>query len=455
MTLRQAQGPAALLVRHARIVDPAQGLDEVGDLWLESGQVRGIVLAGRLLGMLPPAGIPTLDAGGLMVAPGFIDLHCHLREPGFEEKETIATGTRAAARGGFTTICAMPNTRPAMDSAATVEFVREKARMDGLVRVLPIGAVTKGQVGEELAEMGELAEAGVVGFSDDGRPVASSRLMRHALEYSRLFGLPVIDHCEDLSLAHGGAMNEGAVSARLGLRGMPAAAEEIVVARDLVLLALTGGRLHIAHVSTRGSVELVRRAKAQGLPVTAEVTPHHLTLTEDWVLGPPEGRGRGLSSVAYDTNAKVNPPLRTQADIEALLEGLRDGTIDAIATDHAPHDLVSKQCEFGEAAFGISGLETALGALLGLVQAGRLDLSLLIAKLTAEPARLLGKPWGTLQVGTAADIVIIDPEAEWVVDPAQFASLGKNTPLAGQRLRGRVVGTLYGGRVIYQVPKIE
>ena len=300
-----------------------------------------------------------IDAENLIACPGFIDLHCHLRDPGFEEKETIATGTRAAARGGFTTVCCMPNTEPPIDNRSVVDYVKNKAAQEGAVRVLPIGCITKGRKGEALAEMGELAQAGVVAFSDDGNPVMNSRLMRQALDYSRAFGLPVIEHCEDKVLAEGGQMNEGIISTRLGLAGMPAAAEESMVARDIALAELTGARLHIAHVSTAGSVELVRAAKRKGIKVTAEVTPHHLTLTEEKVMG-------------YDTNAKVNPPLRTSKDIEALIQGLKDNTIDAIATDHAPHTEVEKLCEFAYAPFGISILETALGMLMGLVHEGKI-----------------------------------------------------------------------------------
>jgi dihydroorotase len=347
----------------------------------------------------------------------------------------------------------MPNTEPPIDTQATVEYVTKTARESGVVGVLPIGCITKGRKGQELAEMGELAAAGVVGFSDDGSPVANSQLMRHALEYSRAFGLPVVGHCEDLALTEGGAMNEGWVATRLGLPGMPAAAEEVMVARDLALAELTGARLHIAHVSTAGAVELIRRAKEKGIAVTAEVTPHHLTMTDEWVMGR-RGSER-LGPVTYDTNAKVNPPLRTLRDLRALREGLKDGTIDAIATDHAPHTIVDKMCEFGLAAFGISGLETALGSLMSLVHSGELDLSLLIAKLTAEPARIIrrsGLPsdLGTLREGAPGDVTLFDPEAEWVVDPSVFLSKGKNTPLAGCVLKGKVMATVVGGEVAYK-----
>jgi dihydroorotase len=394
----------------------------------------------------PPQGdYEILNAKGLIVCPGLIDLHCHLRQPGDEEKETIATGTRAAARGGFTTVCCMPNTNPPLDNQTAIEFIKSRSAAEGVVRVLPIGCISKGRKGEELCEMGELASAGVIGFSDDGAPVSSAYLMRQALDYSRAFDLPVIDHCEEKALTEGGQMNEGVISTRLGLRGIPAVAEEIAVARDIALAGLTGGRLHIAHVSTEGSVELIRRAKEKGIKVTAEVTPHHLTLTEERVLD-------------YDTNAKVNPPLRIREDIKALIQGLNDNTIDIIATDHAPHTEADKLCEFDLAQFGISGFETALGSLMGLVHNGELKLATLIAKLTYEPAKIIGDKYGklgTLAVGAPADISIFDPNLEWVVDTQEFASKGKNTPLAGERFRGRIMATIYGGKLVYQDASIK
>ena len=443
--------PNALLIQGGRIIDPSQGIDLVGNLFISESKI--VLVGGETAQPQTPEGCLTLSAHGLIVSPGFIDLHCHLREPGFEDKETIATGTRAAAKGGFTTICCMPNTEPPIDTQSTVEYVMKAAREAGVVRVLPIGCVTKGRRGQELAEMGELAQAGVVGFSDDGSPVADSRLMCHALEYSRAFGLPVMDHCEDLALSEGGAMNEGWVATRLGLPGMPAVAEEIMVARDLALAELTGARLHIAHVSTAGAVELIRRAKQQGVSVTAEVTPHHLTMTDEWVMG--RKGSESLGSINYDTNAKVNPPLRTPRDLQALREGLRDGTIDAIATDHAPHTSVDKLCEFGLAAFGISGMETALGSLLALVHSGELELSLLISKLTTEPAKIIrrsGLPadLGTLKIGAPGDITIFNPNLDWEVNPDVFLSKGKNTPLAGCVLKGKVIATVVGGEVAYK-----
>jgi dihydroorotase len=344
----------------------------------------------------------------------------------------------------------MPNTNPPLDSQASIDYVKKTAETEGMVQVLPIGCITKARQGKELTEMNELAEAGVIGFSDDGDPVASSRIMSLAMDYSKSLGLPIIDHCEDKELSDGGFMNDGWVSARLGLKGMPEAAEEIMVARDIALAQMTGARLHIAHVSTQGSVELIRRAKEKGIAVTAEVTPHHLTLTEERVIGSQLEKNNQL---AYDTNAKVNPPLRTREDIAALIKGLKDGTIDAIATDHAPHTLVDKMCEFGLAAFGISGLETALACLMGLVHIGQLDLETLISKLTFEPARIICTRYGelgTLKLGCRADVTIFDPNKEWLVDSRDFASKGKNTPFDGYHFKGRVRMTVVAGQIVYK-----
>ena len=425
----------ALLISGGRIVDPGQKLDKIGSLLITNGKVSW------LGGDTPPiADYDVFDAKGLVVCPGFIDLHCHLRQPGFEDKETIASGSRAAARGGFTTICCMPNTKPPLDSQSGIDYVKSTAAKEAVVRVLPIGCISRERKGEELAEMGEMVEAGAVAFSDDGSPVASSRLMRQAMEYSLTFGRPVTDHCEDMELSKGGQMNEGIIATRLGLQGIPAAAEENIVARDLALAELTGAWLHIAHTSTGGSVELIHRAKEKGVRVTAEVTPHHLTLTEAEVMG-------------YNTNAKVNPPLRTKADIEALIRGLKEGVIDAIATDHAPHTENDKLCEFARAPFGISGFETALGSLMSLVHSGQLELNLLIAKLTCQPAGTIGNrlgKLGTLAVGAPADITIFSPDKEWVVDTSKFLSKGQNTPLAGRKLTGKVMATIYDGRLVYK-----
>ncbi|MDA1348198.1 MAG: dihydroorotase [Chloroflexi bacterium] len=442
-----------ILIRGGRIIDPSQGIDRIADLLLSKGVVKG--LADHID---PPDGAAVIDATGMVVSPGFIDLHCHLREPGFEYKETIATGTLAAARGGFTTVCAMPNTSPTMDTRATVDFVMRMAREEGAVRVLPIGCITKGSKGKELAEMGELAEAGAIGFSDDGHPVADSNVMRQALSYSSVYGLPIIDHCEAPDLFRDGVMNEGWVSNHLGLRGVPNSAEDVMVARDIALAELTGGRLHLAHVSTAGAVQAVRDAKERGLNVTCEVTPHHLTLTDRAVLGRfgdgVPGEFDPLTPVAYDTNAKVNPPLRGQKDVDAMVQALADGVVDVIATDHAPHSTVEKLCTFDEADFGISGLETALGSVMSLVHSGKITLPALVERLTIAPARFLlassasiDHRLGTLKEGAPADVTVFDPDAEWRVDPTEFASKGKNTPLAGATLRGRVVATVVGGEV--------
>ncbi|HEY7849561.1 MAG TPA: dihydroorotase [Ktedonobacterales bacterium] len=469
-----SQHGAPILLRGARVIDPARAMDGPGAVVLSAGRIAacGLASGGGADALLGPDVTRTLDTleaegrparvvtlpAGWVVAPGFVDLHAHLREPGFEAKETILTGCRAAARGGFTTICAMPNTSPVIDSRATVELVqRAAAQADAHVRV--IAAISKGEQGAELSEMGELAEAGAVAFSDDGRPVSSGKVMRHALEYAAPLGLPVVEHCQDEELVGAGVMHEGQVATRLGLKGWPAAGEVVMLARDLELVRATGARYHAAHLSVAGAVDLVRQAKRAGLPVTAEVTPHHLLLTDDWVAGERTGPlAEALAALTgepllagprYDTYAKVNPPLRPAADCAALLAGLLDGTIDAIATDHAPHTQVDKDGEFGEAAFGVSGFETALAALLALVHAGRLPLATLVAALTVRPAQAWGLAAGTLEPGAPADLVIFDPVESWTVDPARFASLGKNTPLAGVTLRGRVRQTWLGGRVVY------
>jgi dihydroorotase len=456
--------PGDAVVLHAdRILDPSQRLDGPGAALLLDGRIAAIgereAVERRLAELrLPPERLRTIQlAEREILAPGFVDLHAHLREPGFEAKETIASGAAAAAHGGFTTLCCMPNTQPVLDSRVALEYVRSAAR-DVPARVRPIAAITKGESGLELSEMAELVEAGAVAFSDDGRPVHSSRLMRLALTYAAPLGVPVVEHCQDEELVGAGVMNEGHIATLLGLPGWPAAGEDVMLARDLALVRLTGARYHAAHLSTAGAVELIRQAKREGLPVTAEVTPHHLLLTESWVAGERTGplaealAEMGVALPAgerYDTTAKVNPPLRAAADCAALLAGLRDGTIDAIATDHAPHTWQDKACEFGEAAFGISGLETALAALLALVHTRRLDLQTLIAALTARPAAAWGLDAGTLAPGASADLVVFAPDETWTVDPKQFASRGKNTPLAGITLRGRVRQTWLGGASVY------
>lgn len=431
-----------LLIRDGQLFDPGQGINESWSLFIKDGVISWL---GKTRMMPPQLDCDVINARGLVVVPGFIDLHCHFREPGFEEKETIATGAQAAGRGGFTTVCCMPNTLPPLDNREKVEFILSKAAKEAVVRVLPVGCITRGRQGEELVDMAELAEAGVIGFSDDGNTVGNPALIRQALELSRKLGLPVIEHCEDKALIKGGIINEGAVSARLGLQGIPATAEENIVARDLELARLTGGRIHIAHVSTRGSVELIHRAKEEGIAVTAEVTPHHLTLTEEEV-------------VAHGTNAKVNPPLRTSRDVEALLEALNNGTIDVIATDHAPHTVAEKALPIAEAPFGISGLETAFGSLMGLVYTEKVPIETLIARLTNVPASILGEKFGklgALTVEASADVVLFDPTSEWVVDPDTFVSKGKNTPLAGRTLKGKVMATISRGRLVYQDDSID
>ena len=436
-----------ILIKGGRIVDPAQGLDTVGDLLLSEGKVAGMEKS------IPSInGAHVIDAASMVVSPGFIDLHCHLRDPGLEYKETVATGTRAAAKGGFTTVCAMPNTEPTMHTRATVEYVLEKARTEGAVRVLPIGCVTKGSLGKELSEMAELAEAGCIGFSDDGHPVADSNIMRQALSYASGLGLPIINHCETPDLFRGGHMNEGWVSNRLGVQGAPNSAEETMVARDISLAELTGGHVHLAHISTIGALGLVRRAKEAGIRVTCEVTPHHLTLTDEAVMGRQGGSPfEPLGEDAYDTYAKVNPPLRARPDMNAMAEGLAEGVIDVIATDHAPHGRVEKLCTFEDAAMGISVLETALGSALSLVHTGQVGVPLIIEKLTSAPANLLGRSdIGTLRPGSEADVTIFDPGAEWTVDTEEFVSKGKNSPLHGATLKGRVVATLVGGEVMFE-----
>ena len=444
-----------IVIRHARIIDPSRQLDRVGDILLGNGE---IVAAGRLGVDRVPDGCRVIDGTGLVASPGFIDLHCHLREPGFEYKETIAAGSKAAAKGGFTTLCAMPNTDPPIDNAAVVEFIHQKARQDSLVRILPIGCVTKGRKGHELAEMEELASAGVVAFSDDGDPVYDANLMRLALIYSLDLGLPISNHCQDKSLSCNGVMAEGPVATHLGLDGIPAAAEEVMIARDIALAEATSGRLHVAHLSTAGSVPLVHEAKERGLSVTAEVCPHHLTTTDQWVLGRKGESSGAAGGLAYDTSTKVYPPLRSQRDVDILVSALAEGVIDCIATDHAPHDLTSKQVTYQDAAFGISVLETALGSLLQLVHTNKLSMGAMIDRLTTGPARVLGESYSdlaSLQPGTTADLVLFDPEKEWTVDTSEFESKGRNTPLEGTTLKGRVVATFASGRMVYQAPGLK
>ncbi len=419
-----------LLIKGGHLVDPANRIDGPMDLLIEAGK---IVQAGK---DLKANGAPSISAKGKVVSPGFIDLHVHLRSPGQEHKETVATGSRAAIKGGFTTICSMANTDPVVDSGPIVEYVKTQNARVGLVNVLPYAAVTVGLKGETLTEMGELKQAGVAGFSDDGMPILNAGVMRRALEYTRLTGLPVISHCEEKSLSAHGVMHEGLTATRLGLAGIPAEAETVMIARDILLAQATGGRLHIAHVSTASGVQWIREAKKRGISVTAEVTPHHLTLTDE-----------ALST--YDARFKMNPPLRTQEDLEALRDGLRDGTLDAVATDHAPHAVAEKEMDLAQAPFGVVGLETAVGVLLTeMVHRGAVKLSDLIAALTCRPAKILGINRGQLSVGSPADITFLDTEIDWTVEAGSFASKGINSPFLGWRLKGQVTDVLVAGRWI-------
>ena len=432
-----------VLIRGGRVIDPAQSLDQVGDVLLRDGLVAAIGPN------LNADEAEVIEATGQIVCPGFIDLHCHLREPGYEAKETIATGTAAAAAGGFTTVCCMPNTLPVLDTAPVLEALARTVAAQGVVRVHPIAAITREQAGRELVEMAELTEAGAVGFSDDGACLTNSGVMRRALEYSLLVRRPIIQHAEDPALSHHGVMHEGPISARLGLPGWPGTAEEVIVARDIALAKVTGAHVHVAHVSSAGSVDLIRRAKAQSVHVTAEVTPHHLTLTDDLVAG--HWWSATASLPPYDTRTKVNPPLRPREDVDALIAGLCDGTIDVIATDHAPHTTADKECEYDQAAFGISVFETALGSIMSLAQAEQLPLARAIEALTSGPAQIFGLAGGSLAVGAAADVTIFDPEREWCVDTSRFRSLGRNTPLDGVFLPSQVTHTFVGGKLVYRL----
>jgi dihydroorotase len=426
----------AIFIAGGHVIDPGR-FNGVADVLIDEGRV---VAVGPRLKV--PAGCTKIDAVGRLVLPGFVDLHVHFREPGFEYKESIQSGAAAAVAGGFTSVCCMPNTNPVNDNQAITELMLDRARAAGLANVFPIGAITKGSEGKELAEIGDLRRAGCVAISDDGKPVMNSLVMRRAMEYALAFDVPVVDHCEDLHLAEGGCMNEGAISTELGLPGIPAAAEDVMVARNVALAELTGARLHLAHISTEGSVRMVREAKSRGLKVTAEACPHHFTITEETVRG-------------YNTYAKMNPPLRTWKDVQAIKEGLRDGTIDVIATDHAPHASQEKQLGFTEAPFGIVGLETALPLTLALVDEGVLSLESAVDKLSTAPAKAFGLAKGTLAVGADADVAIVDQQEQWEVDPAKFRSKSRNTPFAGWKVKGRVTTTIVSGRVVFETDRAE
>lgn len=419
----------SILIKNGHVIDPSQGINKHMDILIKGKKIQKIFPKGK-----SQKTEKEIDASNCIVIPGLVDMHTHLREPGYEYKETIETGTKAAIRGGFTSVCSMPNTDPVNDDISVTEYILREASRFRYSNVYPIGAITKGQRGEELTEMEMLKEAGCVAFSDDGRPVMNSLIMRRALEYSKIFDLPIISHCEDINLSQGGVMNEGYVSTILGLKGIPKAAEEIMVARDIALCELTGGRLHIAHVSTEGSVRLIREAKSRGLNITAETCPHYFTLTEGSLMN-------------YDTNLKINPPLRTQSDVSALIDALKDNTIDVIATDHAPHHFDDKNREFDTAAFGISGLETAFALGLRLVENGFIDMEILITKMTVNPSKIMGIPKGTLKVGADADIIILDPKEEFVVDTKKFYSKGKNSPFNGWRLKGTILKTMVSGEM--------
>ncbi|MGC9965175.1 MAG: dihydroorotase [Syntrophobacteraceae bacterium] len=429
---------ADLLLRKGRVIDPAGGYDAVADVLIENGIIVE-TSANIEIGPDRLAQIEQIDARGKWIVPGLIDMHVHLREPGEEYKETIASGTQAAAAGGFTAVACMPNTHPVNDCAAVTRYILQKAKDEGACRVFPVGAISEGLEGKNLAEYGELRAEGALAVSDDGRPVMNSLLMRRALEYARTFDLLVISHCEDLNLSSAGMMNEGTVSTVLGMRGIPRAAEEISVARDIFLAELAGSRLHVAHISTAGSVALIREAKRRGLPVSAETAPHYFTLTEDLIS-------------SFDPVYKVNPPLRGPVDIEAIKAGLADGTIDAIASDHAPHSAVEKEVEFEFAASGMIGLESSLPLILGLVRQGVLTPMEAVAKVTCNPARILSIPFGTLRKGSAADLTLIDPESKYTIDAQRFKSKSRNCPFNGMEAQGKAVMTLVDGRVVFSGP---
>ena len=428
-----------VLIKNGRVIDPTNGLDEPKDLLIDKGKIKALESPGKInIGTGEKLSI--IDAKDCVVCPGLIDMHVHFREPGFEYKETIKSGCQSAAAGGFTSVAVMPNTNPVNDTRSVTEHILSLAKTEGIINVYAIAAITRNLAGERLSEMADLKDAGAIAFSDDGRPVMNNELMRRAFEYSKMFKLPLIQHSEMLDLTEGGCMNEGIVSTELGLKGMPAEAEDIMVYRDIALLEKTGGRLHVAHISSKNSVDLVRQAKSRGLSVTCEVAPHHFTLTDEAVRG-------------YDTNTKMSPPLRTISDVDAIKKGLKDGTIDIIATDHAPHDIVDKQVEYQNACFGIVGLETALPLSLKLVDEKILSMSDLIKKLTSTPAGIFNLSSGNLSLGNDADILIFNPNFEYSIDISKFHSKSKNSPFDGWKVKGKVIRTLVRGKTVY--PTIE
>ena len=440
-----------ILIQNGRLIDPTQNLDSNKDILIENG------LISKIGNNLIHSTAHKINAKGLIVSPGFIDLHCHLREPGYESSETIKTGTAAAAAGGYTTICAMPNTNPTMDSKIAIKYVQEESKKNGYVNVLTIGAITKNRDGKELTPMVELAELGVVGFSDDGNPVYDANIMRQALNYSTITNTPIINHCEVLELSKGGLINEGPISTRLGVKGIPWAAESIMAYRDIQLSKLTGGKLHIAHVSTKATLDIIKDAKESGINVTCEVTPHHITLTENILLGKNKS-GSGFASLnlnSYDTNAKVKPPLRNITDVEAMINGIKNGVIDFIATDHAPHKFLSKNTTLENAEFGISNIETALSSSLSLFHNSQISLDLIIEKLSSSPAKFLNiSDIGNLKKGSRADITIFDPNKIWTVNYNEFYSKGKNTPINGYKMKGKVIFTIVSGKIKFENSKI-
>ena len=424
-----------IVIKNGRVIDPANGLDEPKDLLIDKGRIKALESPGSI-SFDAGEKLSVIDAKGCVVCPGLIDMHVHFREPGFEYKETITSGCRSAAAGGFTSVAVMPNTNPVNDTRAVTEHILSLARTEGIINVYPIAAITQKLEGERLSEMADLKDAGAIAFSDDGRPVISNELMRRAFEYSKMFKLPLIQHSEMLDLTEGGCMNEGMVSTELGLKGMPTEAEDIMVYRDIALLEKTGGRLHVAHISSKNSVDLVRQAKSRGLSVTCEVAPHHFTLTDEAVRG-------------YDTNTKMSPPLRAIDDVEAIKEGLQDGTIDIIATDHAPHDIADKQVEYQNACFGIVGLETALPLSLKLVDEKILSMGDVIKKLTSTPADIFNLKAGSLSLGNEADVLIFNPSLEYSIDISKFHSKSKNSPFDGWKVKGKVIHTLVKGKTAY------